>query len=157
MSYIDGAIKFALKWEQIYVDLVAEKIRETDPDKERAIRLSPKSHIKAITNIQTGFFFAGVGKAAVHANGEVESAFLVDGELEDMQQNIIAGLELSSNERKTVKQRIQTGQLSVMSTLEYFGLFEVQPRKGPLSNKVNWYIITEKGREILAILEGDTK
>jgi len=157
MNGIDGIAVFAKDWTDIYQTEISEKIAADHEGKERAVRLSPKSHYKTISSIETGFFFAAIGRLVVKANGEVSSAFLVNAELDEMAQDSLSGITLTSSERKTIKQRIQSQHLTLMSALQHFGLFEVDTRKGPLSNDVNWYVITDKGRNTLSKLEGEKK
>lgn len=153
---IDGIIQFAKSWTVIYQSEINAKITEDFDGTERAARLSPKSHYKTISSVETGFFFVAVGRLVVNAEGEVSSAFLVNAEIEEMQKESLKGIDLTSSERKTLKQRIQAQHLTLMSALNHFGLFEIETRKGALSNDVNFYVITDKGRETLFELEGGT-
>lgn len=154
---IDGMAEFAAKWAEITRKLTEEKISQEHASsmEMREARLKPKSHYKTITQIETGATFAGVGRLVVAANGEVASAFLVNKELEIMMGKTFQGIELTSKERKTIKQRLQAQQLTAMSTLDHFGLFKVDPREsaGALGNDVNFYVITKKGRDVLEELE----
>lgn len=153
MSY-DGFIAFAAKWTKVYQAEIEAKISEDYAGKERAIRLSPKSHYKTISSVETGSFFAVIGKIAANTdNGEISSASLVLAHLEEMQKDQLKDIDLTSDERKTIKQRIQSQHMTLMSALAHFGLFEIKVRKGPTNNDVNFYAITEKGRKTLPKLE----
>jgi len=155
---IDGMAAFAAKWAEITKEEIEKKISEeyADDKEARAARLKPKSHYRTITQIETGAAFASIGRLVVAANGEVPSAFLVNAELKKMMEKTFQGIELSSTEYKRVWQRVQAQQLTLMSALEHFGLFEVDPRPGTgdLKNTLNFYIITDKGRKVLKDLEG---
>jgi len=155
---IDGMATFAAKWAEITKKEIEKKISEeyVDHKEVRAARLKPKSHYKTITQIETAATFAAIGRLVVAANGEVSSAFLVNAELKKMMEKTFQGIELTSAERKKIKQRLQAQQLTAMSALDHFGLFKVDLRSGAgeLGNDVNFYIITDKGREVLKDLEG---
>lgn len=153
MKPIDGIIIFAQKWVGFYQQAISEKITHDDTGEERAIRISPQSHYKTISSIETGFFFASLGRMVVAAEGEVSSAFLVNAEFEEMKQDSLAEITLTSKERKKIKQRIQNQHMTLMTALQHFGLFEIAVRKGNLSNDANWYVITQKGRKVLSNLE----
>lgn len=150
---VNGIIQFAKLWTKVYQAEINARAALDFEGSERAARVSPKSHYKTISSIETGFFFAAVARLVVNADGEVASAFLVNAELEEMQQDSLNGIELTSSERKTLKQRIQAQHLTIMSALNHFGLFEIVTRKGALSNDVNFYVITDKGRKSLSELE----
>ena len=155
---IDGMAAFAAKWAKITKEEIKKKISEeyADDKEMRAARLKPTSHYKTIAQLETGSAFASVGRAVVALGGEVASAALVKAELETMMEKTFQGIDLTSAERKMIKQRLQAQQLTLMSALEHFGLFKVDVRAGAgdLGNDVNFYVITDKGRNVLKDLEG---
>jgi len=151
---INGALQFAKVWTSVYQNEIENKIAAEDSSSARKMRLSPKSHYKTITSIETGMFFAAVARLVTSANGEVASAFLVNAEYDEMLNDQLKGIEINATDRKMIKQRIQTQHLNLMSALNHFGLFDIKSRNaGALNNNVNFYVITPKGRETLKKLE----
>lgn len=155
---IEGMAAFAAKWSEISKEEIEKKTSEDFADEKevRKARLKPTSHYKTIPQIESGAAFASIGRMVVAADGEIPSAFLVKAELKQMMEKTFQGIELTSAERKTIKQRLQAQQLTIMSALDHFGLFKVDVRggAGELGNDVNFYVITDKGRKVLEKLEG---
>ena len=150
---IDGYIKFATKWVEVYRAEIEGKISADYEGKEDAIRISPQSHYKKIAETDTGAFFVIYGRIVTDAGGELSSASLVDAELDEMLKDQLKGIDLTKSQIRSLKQRIQKQHLTLISALEHFGLFEIETRTGPNNTSVNFYAITKKGETILPTLE----
>ena len=149
---VKGMIKFTSNWSRFYQSEIPVKLAKeyTDQQAMRAHLLSINGPYRAITNIESGVAFYAAAQSAIRNNtGAFSSASFVNQELNEMiQSGVLMDIDLTSYERKKIKQRIQSKQLALMKTLEHFDLFKIEVRKGSLSNNVNYYVITDKGRHL---------